>query len=234
MSICTIYTAGVKVETFPCQVKTLAANRFRILCHAIKLLGIKKLLPRMVVSTIKQIVTVHTSDNQNHRRDTIWLSWLLNSLESIVVIEIYKRPNSHQYKWNPNPPHHLSPRSFQKEKQSPPTKKTKGINKAKEKSSLLTKQEFRTNTYKKRCYYCVQKDIELMLLLYIITRNYISLTTYEQNGGHCSSPRCLTIPIEVLPAYLLGTFPTYCSATTFCALASKCQQVWKVSAFPLY
>ena len=125
MSICTIYTAGVKVETFPCQVKTLAANRFRILCHAIKLLGIKKLLPRMVVSTIKQILTVHTSDNQNHRRDTIWLSWLLNSLESIVVIEIYKRPNSHQYKWNPNPPT-LCPRDhFKRENNRPQPKKQK-------------------------------------------------------------------------------------------------------------
>lgn len=71
MSICTIYAAGVKVETFPWQVKTLAANRFRIVCDAIKLLGMKKLLPRMVLSTIKQIVTVHTSDNQNHKKDTL-------------------------------------------------------------------------------------------------------------------------------------------------------------------
>ena len=38
--------------------------------------------------------------------------------------------------------------------------------------------------------------------------------------------------LQVFPPNLLGTFPTDSTATEFCSLASKCQHVRKVCAFP--
>ena len=84
--------------------------------------------------------------------------------------------------------------------------------------------------YQKECYYVFKMTLNLQELPF--TKQSWLQDRKDRPSG--PSPYCPAIPIKVLPAYFLCTFPTYSTATNFCALTSKSQHVRKVGAFPLH
>lgn len=49
-----------------------------------------------------------------------------------------------------------------------------------------------------------------------------------------SSPYGFSISVQVLPTDLLGTLPTDSAASDLCALASQCEKVSEIRAFPMH